>query len=215
MIFPVIKHKRHFWRLHRAICLVVVLLFFYGHSFAVDALEIGSKAPNILGNDALNGQRVNLYRVMSELQFKRDKNGMLIRDKNGKYINEFKRYVVVLSFFSRTCIPCIREIPTLNRIANRYRNHDVKLLYINVDPELSREQARRFIETYSIEVPMMLCNQAEAIRKYDARVLPRLVVIDRDKKIAQIITGLDKQLEASLDGIIQDLLPQSEQTNQL
>ena len=171
-----------------------------------DSLNPGDKAPNLLGNNAISGNRINLYRTMTELQFKRDDRGFLIIGNDGKYINEFVRNVVVLNFFSRVCIPCIREIPAFNRIAQKFRNNRVKFLYINVDPKLSQEQAQRFIESYSIETPMMLCNQAEAIRKYNASALPRLFVIDQQKKIAHIINGFDKNLESELSKIINSLL---------
>ncbi|MBU3916720.1 TlpA family protein disulfide reductase [bacterium] len=170
-----------------------------------DSINPGDKAQNLLGNDAMSGNRVNLFMAMTELQFKRDDRGFLVIE-NGKYINEFVRNVVVLNFFSRVCIPCIREIPVFNRIAKKYGNNHVKFLYINVDPDLSQEQAQQFIKNYHIEVPMMLCNQAEAIRKYDAATLPRLYVIDQKKRISHIFKGLDENLESELIDIIDKLL---------
>jgi hypothetical protein len=52
---------------------------------------------------------------------------------------------------------------------------------------------------------MMLCNQAEAIRKYDASVLPRIFVIDQQKAISHIIQGFDENLESALSQMIDTL----------
>ncbi len=171
-----------------------------------DQLFIGSKAPNLIGNDAITGNRINLFMLMTTLQFKRDNRGYLVVGKDGKYVNEFVRNLLVLNFFSRSCIPCIREIPAFNRIANKYKGQRVKFLYVNVDPAMSKDEAQRFIQKHNIEVPMMLCNQAEAIRKYDAKVLPRLYLIDQQKKIFHIVKGFDEDLEYDLGQLIDTLL---------
>lgn len=181
------------------------ILFFPQMIFAKD-LAIGDKAPNLLGNDAISGHRINLYMKMAELQFERDKYGNLVTGADGKYISKFTRNVLVLNFFSRTCIPCIREIPAFNNVFKKYQDKSVKFLYVNVDPDITQSQAQHFIENLKIEVPMMLCNQAEAIRKYHATVLPRLFVINKSKKISNIITGFDENLEEELNQIIDGLL---------
>ena len=171
-----------------------------------DQLSIGSSAPNLIGNDAVTGNRVNLYMVMTSLQFKRDDRGFLVVGNDGKYVNEFVRNIVVLNFFSRSCIPCIREIPVFNQIADKFKDKKVKFLYVNVDPNMNQEQAQDFIQKHDIRVPMMLCNQAEAIRKYDANVLPRLYLIDDQKKIFHIVKGFDEDLDYDLSQIINTLL---------
>jgi thiol-disulfide isomerase/thioredoxin len=169
-------------------------------------LFIGSKAPNLTGNDAISGNRINLFMLMTSLQFKRDSRGFLVVGKDGKYVNEFVRNLLILNFFSRSCIPCIREIPTFNQIAEKHAGLKVKFLYVNVDPNMTREQAQRFIDKHQIKVPMMLCNQAEAIRKYDAEALPRIYVIDQQKKIFHIVKGFDEDLDYDLNQMIDTLL---------
>ena len=77
---------------------------------------------------------------------------------------------------------------------------------MNVDPDLTDKQTRDLVRKYRIQIPMMLPNQKEAIRKYGADRLPRLVVIGQNKKVTMIITGFDQNLEAKLTKHIQNLL---------
>ncbi len=198
------RQHRHY---HVGLLLLLLIITLVPASRAYsDQLSIGSRAPNLIGNDAITGNRINLYMVMTSLQFKRDSRGFLVVGKDGKYVNEFVRNLLILNFFSRSCIPCIREIPAFNQIADKYKGQKVKFLYVNVDPNMTGEQAQRFIEKHKITVPMMLSNQAEAIRKYDARVLPRLYLIDQQKKIFHIVKGFDEDLEYDLSQIINSLL---------
>jgi len=129
-------------------------------------------------------------------------------NKKGKYQTDFIKNITVLNFFARSCIPCLREIPTFNRIATSYSNSKVKFLYVNVDQELTKSQIQKLISTYRIEIPVMLTNQQEAIRVYNADRLPRLIVIDKQKRIYKLITGFNENLETDLRTIIDSLLAQ-------
>ncbi|MBU3916924.1 TlpA family protein disulfide reductase [bacterium] len=178
--------------------LIVPLLVFSIRDGQAEELKIGDKAPNLMGFDPVSGSRLNLYRVLTQMRFKTDDQGTLLVGGDGKYINEFIHFPVVLNFFAKTCIPCLREIPTFNKIAARFQGKPVSFLYVNVDPDLSSEDAKAMLQRFNIEIPMMMPNQNEAIRKYDAAKLPRLVVIDQKKQISKLITGFNENLEDDL-----------------
>jgi thiol-disulfide isomerase/thioredoxin len=166
---------------------------------------VGLKAPIISGKKAKGKGLLTLSKLMTELNYKKDKNGKFI-EKEGKYILEIKKNVVILNFFSTDCIPCIKEIPTYNRLAVKYRNHPVKMIYVNVDANVTDLDMQRFIIQRGIKVPMMVPNQKEAMRKYKAFTLPRMVIINREGKIQKIITGFSENLEAELSALIEKLI---------
>jgi len=53
---------------------------------------------------------------------------------------------------------------------------------------------------------MMLVNQKDAIRKYNADKLPRLFVISKKGKVAKIVEGFEENLESELMKTIDKLL---------
>jgi len=191
-----------------SIPLSFLLVYLFTISGWAAQLPVNDRVPNLVGSNALTGERINLYMVMTRMRFKKDARGNLVMNKKGKYQTEFIKNITVLNFFARSCIPCLREIPTFNRIAAKYSLKNVKFLYVNVDPELTESQIRRLINTYKIKIPVMLTNQKEAIMKYKASKLPRLVVIDRKKRISKIITGFNENLEMELSELIDSLLLQ-------
>lgn len=158
---------------------------------------VGQKAPLITGKNATGKGLLRLNSLMSEVAYERDEDGKL-KEVDGKYVLQVTKNVVVLNFFSTTCIPCMREIPTFNRLAKAYRGQPVKMIYVNIDPDVRIYKIRRFIARKRIRVPMMLPNQKEAIRKYKALSLPRLVIIDRSGRIGDVITGFHSDLAEKL-----------------
>ena len=168
-------------------------------------LKIGDRAPNLIGTNALDGSRFHLYRIMTEMGFKRDIRGRLLLE-NGKYVQEFRKYVVVINFFAKTCIPCLRKIPSFNEVAEEYGERPVKFLYVNVDPNLTPEQIRKLADDYRIKIPIAMVNQKEVFRKYDAEILPRLVIVDRTRRINAIFTGFDRNFKKKLTAALDEVL---------
>ncbi len=190
------------------IVLVCTAVLFFSQSHALFAVDIGDRAPDINGTDARNNNMLNLSAMFEDSSFKTDANGQFVIGTNGKFIFVTTPNVVILNFFASYCIPCMREIPTYNRIAESFAGKPVKMLYVNVDPDIDQSRMLRLIDQYKIDIPVMMPNQEEVMRQYDANKLPLLIVIDKNQKIAHKITGLDKTLEKRLTRIINTLLKQ-------
>jgi len=166
---------------------------------------VGQKAPFLSGQKAQGAGLMKLRSLLKEFGFKKDANGKFI-EKDGKYIPAVSSNVVVLNFFSTTCVPCMREIPTYNRIAHSFKDKAVKLIYVNIDTEVSDQELVRFIAKKKIKLPMMLPNQRDAIKKYQVYSLPRIIVIGKDGVIAHEVKGFHDDLEANMTEWITTLL---------
>jgi thiol-disulfide isomerase/thioredoxin len=184
----------------KGILAVLILLWAqFGLVYAkADELRVGSPAPDLIGIDPETGDRLNLSRVMTETRVKRDSQGNPMLDSDGRALSESIHYVTVLVFFSSRCNPCVKELPTLNRVAADSRRRPVRFLFVVVDPDIDIESIRRLIDQYRIESPVMLTDPAGANRQYGAGTLPHLVIVDRSRRIAYIQTGFDEDLAERL-----------------
>ena len=193
-------------RIKQTLILIFLCVFWAASSYSEtsDSL-VGKVAPLLSGKKALGSGLLKLTNLMTEVSFERDEAGKLM-EVNGKYVMQIKKNVVVLNFFATTCIPCIREIPTYNKLAEKYKNKPVKLIFVNVDTEVSDQKISRFIAKREIKVPMMMPNQRDAIKKYRVYSLPRIVIIDPQRKIAHEIKGFKEDLKKQLSKIIDELL---------
>ena len=189
------------------VCMVIFFVFFAIPLSAENTPDplTGKKAEQISGKKAIGKGLLKLSKLMMEPGYEKDARGKF-KEINGKYVFKVTRNVVVLNFFSTTCIPCMREIPTYNKLAEKFRRETVKMIYVNVDADVNPLDMSRFVAKKRIKVPMMMPNQRDAVRKYKAYSLPRMIVIDKNGIIVKVITGFNENLETELTQLINKLL---------
>ncbi|MBF0349486.1 MAG: redoxin family protein [SAR324 cluster bacterium] len=158
---------------------------------------VGREAPDLSGELAPEPGKLKVSDLLEELKFV---------EQGDKYLALRQRNVVVLNFFATWCVPCIREIPAFNRLAQSMKDQPVKFLYVNVDQEITQATVKKMIAKYNLRVPVLLPQREYAVEAYGADALPRIVMIDRAGKIAEVITGFEDHLEEKLKTRISELL---------
>jgi cytochrome c biogenesis protein CcmG/thiol:disulfide interchange protein DsbE len=113
-------------------------------------------------------------------------------------ISSLKGHPVVLDFWATWCGPCAVQAPILDRIARRHQKKGLIVLGINAeDPP---EAIRAYTARKGLSYPMVLDVTKEAFSRYGVSMLPSVVVIDKEGRIAAYFTGLVD--EAHLDAIV-------------
>ncbi len=140
--------------LPRGVELVERFEFAPGDGAPGDAL-VGSAAPDFSATDA-GGTGVSLRSLRGE--------------------------VVVLNFWATWCKPCIAKLPEVEAYAVANASRGVKVLFVNIDDELSRDAARRIATQRAPRARHVLCAKAIA-EAYGVAALPKMVVIDRAGRI--------------------------------
>lgn len=166
---------------------------------------LGQDAP-MLSGQGMAGRLVSLAQMRREVQFFKDEQGRLIKQADGRYKTQVIDYAVVLNFFATYCIPCVKEIPTFNKIATAYSGKPVRFVYVNVDNEKTPEEVKAFAREKGVAVEMMFPSVSYAVQAYKIETLPRIVVIDRKGKVSAVITGFHEHLSEQLGQIIQPLI---------
>ncbi|HUJ73253.1 MAG TPA: TlpA disulfide reductase family protein [bacterium] len=165
--------------------------------------------PNLMGPALLSPGILNLVKMQRELFIPRDANGQFLKDANGHLKMEVKRYALVISFFATYCQPCLREIPTFNRIAASYAQRPVHFLYVNVDTDHSFAEMKQFATEHSIQVEMMFPNVQQTMASMDVKTLPRIVIADPNGTVRQVIVGFQSDLAAQLAAVLNKIIPAS------
>jgi len=114
---------------------------------------------------------------------------------------------IVLSFFATWCGPCRIEMPVLDTLSQSYNDIDFYLINVSGLKGKKREdpvEVKALLEKLGVTLPVLMDKYGNAAQKYDALILPRLVVID-SSKIVYAHTGYeegdDKKLIEILDGL--------------
>jgi thiol-disulfide isomerase/thioredoxin len=111
--------------------------------------------------------------------------------------------VVVINFWFISCLPCVVEIPALNRLVEEFRDRDVVFLApaLDEDPDLVRTFLSKKPFDYRIAA-----DTAPVHKQFGVAVYPTHVILDREGRIAAFLEGGDAKEDERLRPIIERLL---------
>jgi thiol:disulfide interchange protein len=104
-----------------------------------------------------------------------------------------KGKAVVVNFWATWCVPCIREIPSFNKLHQEYGPKGVVVLGIGMDEE-GAERVRPFLAKHPMQYAVGLGSQ-DLNQKYKLESLPVTLVFDRAGKQVKRFEGYSSEEE--------------------
>ena len=117
-------------------------------------------------------------------------------------LDSLKGQVVVLNFWFTACSPCIREIPLLNDIAEKYKDkvHFLAISFDKNDAYLARVVRIREMK-YQI-----IADRKDICTDYKIKLYPTNIVIDKKGKVVFSELGFREGIEEKLNTAIETAL---------
>jgi thiol-disulfide isomerase/thioredoxin len=114
---------------------------------------------------------------------------------------QLKGKVVLLDFWSTTCVPCIRELPDLKKLYSKYQSRGLECIGISLDS--NKQQLERFIQRQEIAWPQFYepAGPTNWIAvEFGIRSIPVIWLVDRQGRLRCLSepAGLDGTIEALL-----------------
>ncbi len=78
----------------------------------------------------------------------------IIERKNGYIFPQFKNKIIILEMFGKNCSHCIKEIPIMNSLRQKY-GKKLEIIAIQVEGKMSPFQAKAFIRRHHIKYPVI------------------------------------------------------------
>jgi thiol-disulfide isomerase/thioredoxin len=120
---------------------------------------------------------------------------------------EQRGHVVLVDFWTYSCINCRRTVPYLNRWQSEYGPLGLQVIGIHT-PEFGFERARRNVETstraFGIAYPVGQDNSFQTWRAWNNRAWPAFYIVDRDGQIVLFREG--EGHARKMEGVIRSLL---------
>jgi thiol-disulfide isomerase/thioredoxin len=112
---------------------------------------------------------------------------------------DLKGKAVILDFWASWCRPCREQMGILDRMAEPLRGQGVVIVGVNTGDE--RADAVAFLRGRPIGYTSVIDATRQVTQAYDVDVLPTLVLIDRQGRIAAVRSSVvsQRELEALLD----------------
>jgi peroxiredoxin len=109
---------------------------------------------------------------------------------------------VLLNFYADFCGPCRKEFPHLKSLDERYSGQGLRVVAVSLDED--RKDAAGLPTEFKVKFPAIFDPRGVISDKYEVQTIPHTVVIGKDGRIQQILTGLDlAALDRAVEAVLQ------------
>lgn len=112
------------------------------------------------------------------------------RDLGGRAVRfgELRGKVVLLNFWATWCAPCRKEMPTMERLHQRYKDRGLAVLALSQD-QASSHVVKVFVDELKLSFPVWHDRDGLVGRQYSIPGVPTSYLIGRDGRIAYRALG--------------------------
>lgn len=110
--------------------------------------------------------------------------------------------IVLLDFWYVGCFPCLKSIPILEKIYEKYKNDGLIVLGANIR-DTNQVNLRKFADQRKITYPILI-NASEVSKIFNVTSYPTLFFIDKNGIIREIEIGFNSNLENTIEKIIKE-----------
>lgn len=119
---------------------------------------------------------------------------------------DLKGKVVLLDFWATWCAPCVKGLPAMQQLADRFADRGVSVVGVNSDANTAPRRIADFLTRREISLPQALDPKGEIGRLYNVRGIPHLVLIDPEGVVQRVQVGFSPEGKESLAADIERLL---------
>ncbi len=92
-------------------------------------------------------------------------------------LSDFRGRVVLLNFWATWCAPCVREMPSMEKLYQAFRERGLVVLAVSLDEE-GAAKVEPFVRKLGLTFPIVLDTAGRVSGIYGARELPASFLID-------------------------------------
>lgn len=135
-----------------------------------------------------------------------------LRNLRGERVNLktlLTRGPVLLDFWATYCKPCVKAMPKLQKIHEKYGKSGLTVLGVNVDGPRGQNRVKPFLRARKVSFPIALDSDSAVMRRMQVNVLPTTLLITPDGEIALRQVGYNSKNADLLLAAVEALFPDS------
>jgi cytochrome c biogenesis protein CcmG/thiol:disulfide interchange protein DsbE len=115
---------------------------------------------------------------------------------------------VIVDFWATWCKPCLKAFPGLQEILDRYKDRGLTVVAVSVDSPRSRAYVGPLIKSKKYTFEVVLDTEGRVAKKYNAFLLPRTVLVNREGEVVFTATGYRPSNHEKIEKILASILPE-------
>jgi len=125
----------------------------------------------------INAQKVNDFRLPDS------------QNKNTTFSELKGEKLTVIDFWATWCKPCIKAIPELNKVYEKFKDQGVSFISINCDGPRSIAKAVPMSNSLKIAYPLLLDINSDVKNQLNLAAFPTLIIVNEVGKIVYVHEG--------------------------
>jgi len=112
-----------------------------------------------------------------------------LKDLQGKThaLADYRGQVVMVQFWATYCAPCIKEMPSMQRMQAKLAGKPFKILAVNMGE--SEAEVRAFLKKVNVDFTILMDGEGEALAAWKVFVAPSTFIVDPDGHIRYTLQG--------------------------
>ncbi|MDT3708015.1 MAG: TlpA disulfide reductase family protein [Thiobacillus sp.] len=120
---------------------------------------------------------------------------------------DYRGKVVLLNFWASWCPPCLREMPSMERLRARMAGRP--LVVVALDSAETPQEVNAYLSRMSLGFPVLLDPDGSNTKRWKVFVLPTSFLLDAEGRVRYVLTGPTEWDEGEALQVIESLLAES------
>ncbi len=166
-----------------------------------------------IGKDSTDVNKVNLSNEPINKEYTEWINSVInkpvpyfsLMDVSGRTItsDQLQGKITVMNFWFTTCSPCIKEMPLLNQLLDKYQRKDIQFIAPSLNDKIA---VTSFLKSTPFAYQILL-NAQEFVKNFGVSTFPTSLLIDRKGIVRKVFIGFSgtiDEMDTSLRELIAD-----------
>ncbi|HWR75580.1 MAG TPA: TlpA disulfide reductase family protein [Thiobacillus sp.] len=121
-----------------------------------------------------------------------------------KTLADYRGKVVLLNFWASWCPPCLREMPSMERL--RVKMAGQPLTIVALDSAETPDEVNAYLSRMKLGFPILLDPDGSNTKRWNVFALPTTFLLDARGRVRYVLTGPTEWDEGEALGVIESLL---------
>lgn len=131
--------------------------------------------------------------------------GVMEMKSGERKLADFKGHAVLLNLWATWCVPCLKELPTLDKLEQTWGEEGLVVLPLSLDSH-PYEALREFFDKAGVALPHLAADNGDVAEALEWNALPTTFLINREGNIIGHYAGATNWLEAKHEPYIEKAL---------